>query len=166
VGLFYAFPKNEPDCMAYLLTKSIHLLFVMAWVASVFYLPRTLVNFAEATEAGEPDAVRARLLLMGRRLYKFGHMMFGFAFLAGLLLWQGFRVLPASFPNIAGGMGWLHAKLGLVAVLLAYFVYCGRCVKAAAAGAAIGSSKRWRLWNELPILLLFGIIFLVLAKPF
>ena len=63
-------------------------------------------------------------------------------------------------------MGWLHAKLALVFVLLAYFVYCGRCVKAAGRGAAIGSSKRWRLWNELPILLLFGIIFLVLAKPF
>ena len=152
--------------MAYLWTKSIHLLFVMAWVASLFYLPRTLVNLAESAEAGEPEAVRARLLLMGRRLYRFGHMMFGFAFLAGLLLWQGHRVLPQHFPNIAAGMGWLHAKLGLVAVLLAFFVWCGRHLKAIAAGAATGSSKRWRLWNELPILLLLGIIFLVLAKPF
>ena len=150
--------------MAYLLTKSIHLVFVMAWVASVFYLPRTLVNLAEATEAGEPEAVRVRLLLMGRRLYKFGHTMFGFAFLAGLFLWQGYRVFPQTFGPLGGG--WLHAKLGLVAILLAYFVYCGRWVKAAERGASIGSSKRWRLWNELPILLLFGIIYLVLAKPF
>ena len=150
--------------MAYLLTKSIHLLFVMAWVASVFYLPRTLVNLAEAAEMGEPEAVRARLLLMGSRLYKFGHMMFGFAFLAGLLLWQGYRVFPTYFGQIGGG--WLHAKLGLVAVLLAFFVYCGRVVKAAERGAPIGSSKRWRLWNELPIALLFGVIYLVLAKPF
>ena len=119
--------------MAYLWTKSIHLLFVMAWVASLFYLPRTLVNLAESAEAGEPDAVRTRLLLMGRRLYKFGHMMFGMAFLAGLLLWQGHRVLPQHFPNIAAGMGWLHAKLGLVAVLLAFFVWCGRHLKAIAA---------------------------------
>ena len=152
--------------MAYLWTKSIHLLFVMAWVASLFYLPRTLVNLAESAEAGEPEAVRTRLLLMGRRLYKFGHMMFGFAFLAGLLLWQGHQVLPQQFPNIAAGMGWLHAKLGLVAVLLTYFVWCGRHLKAIAAGAAAGSSNRWRLWNELPIVLLLGIIFLVLAKPF
>jgi protoporphyrinogen IX oxidase len=148
----------------YLWIKCIHLLFVMAWVASVFYLPRTLVNLAESAEAGEPEAVRARLLLMGRRLYKFGHMMFGFAFLAGLLMWQGFRVAPQHFGQIGGG--WLHAKLGLVAVLLAYFVWCGRHVKAIAAGAPAGTSKRWRLWNELPILLLFAIIFLVLAKPF
>ena len=58
--------------MAYLWTKSLHLLFVMAWVATVFYLPRILVNLAESAAAGEPDAVRARLLLMGRRLYGFG----------------------------------------------------------------------------------------------
>jgi putative membrane protein len=166
VGLFYAFPEKSPDFMAYLLTKSIHLLFVIAWVASVFYLPRTLVNLAEAAESNEPEAVRARLVLMGQRLYKFGHTMFGFAFLAGLLLWLGYRVFPQDFPNVVAGMGWLHAKLGLVAVLLAYFIWCGRHVKAIAAGASAGSSRKWRLWNELPIVLLFGIIFLVLAKPF
>lgn len=152
--------------MIYLWTKSIHLLFVMAWVATVFYLPRTLVNLAEAAEAGEGEAVRARLLLMGSRLYKFGHTMFGLAFLFGLLLWQGYRAWPQAFPNLASGLGWLHAKLGLVAVLLAFFIYCGRALKGIAAGAPTGSSNRWRLWNELPILLLLGIIFLVLAKPF
>jgi putative membrane protein len=152
--------------MAYLLTKSIHLLFVMAWMGSVFYLPRTLVNLAESAEAGEPEAVRARLLLMGRRLYKFGHMMFGFAFVFGLLLWQGHRAWPQTYPDVAAGMGWLHAKLGLVAVLLAFFVYCGRALKGVAAGAPAGSSKRWRLWNEMPIALVLAIIYLVLAKPF
>ncbi len=152
--------------MAYLWTKSIHLLFVMAWVAAVFYLPRTLVNLAEAAEAGEPDAARTRLLLMGSRLYKFGHVMLGFAVLTGLLLWLGYRVYPQHFPNLATGMGWLHAKLGLVAVLLAFYIYCGRALKGIAAGAPSGSSKRWRLWNELPIVLLLGIIYLVLAKPF
>jgi putative membrane protein len=139
---------------------------VMAWVAWVFFVPRSLVNLAEAGEAGEPEAVRARLLLMGTRLYKFGHTMFGLAFVAGVLLWQGFRMWPQYFPNIVAGMGWLHAKLALVAVMLAFFVYCGRVLKSVAKGAPVGSSKRWRLWNELPIALLFGIIFLVLAKPF
>jgi putative membrane protein len=152
--------------MAYLWTKSIHLLFVMAWVASVFYMPRVLVNLAEAAESGEPEAVRTRLLLMGRRLYTFGHMMFGFAFVFGLLLWQGYRIWPQTFPNLAAGMGWLHAKLGLVAVMLAFFVYCGRALKGVGAGGNPGSSKRWRLWNELPIVLLLAIIYLVLAKPF
>ena len=124
------------------------------------------LRFDAARSPSLPEAVRARLLLMGRRLYGFGHTMFGFALLAGMLLWQGYRVWPATFPNIVAGMGWLHAKLGLVAVLLAYFIWCGRHVKAIAKGAPAGSSRKWRLWNELPIALLFGIIFLALARPF
>ena len=62
--------------MAYLLTKTAHLVFVIAWMAGVFYLPRILVNIAEAGGAAD---VRARLLLMGRRLYRFGHVMFALA---------------------------------------------------------------------------------------
>ncbi|TAM26734.1 MAG: CopD family protein, partial [Rhodanobacter sp.] len=72
--------------MLYVWIKSFHVVFVIAWMATVFYLPRILVNLAEA---GEEPAVKARLLLMGRRLYKFGHNMFGIAFLFGLTLWQG-----------------------------------------------------------------------------
>jgi len=94
--------------MTYLLIKSLHLLFVIAWMATVFYLPRILVNMAEA--ANEP-AVQARLQLMGRRLYKFGHNMFGIAFLFGLVLWQGWRVFPQSLPNVASGTHWIDAKL-------------------------------------------------------
>ena len=86
--------------MTYLLIKSLHLLFVIAWMATVFYLPRILVNLAET--ANEP-AVQARLRLMGRRLYKFGHNMFGIAFLFGLTLWQGWRVFPQSLPNVTSG---------------------------------------------------------------
>jgi putative membrane protein len=152
--------------MVYLWTKSLHLLFVMAWVATVFYLPRLLVNVAESVEAGEPDAVRARLLLMGRRLYKFGHSMFGVAFAMGLLLWLGHHAWPASYPDVASGMGWLHAKLCLVLVLLAYFIWCGRRLKRVAAGGAPGASRSLRLWNELPVFVLLAIIYLVLAKPF
>jgi putative membrane protein len=152
--------------MAYLWTKSIHLLFVMAWVATVFYLPRLLVNLAEASAAGEPEATRTRLLLMGRRLYRFGHSMFGMAVLFGVLLWFGHRAWPATFPDVVAGRHWIDAKLTLVLVLLAYFILCGRRLKAIAAGAAPGSAGLWRLLNELPVLLLLGVIYLVLAKPF
>ncbi|NUS39858.1 MAG: CopD family protein [Lysobacter sp.] len=138
---------------AYLWTKTAHLVFVMAWMASVFYLPRILVNLAEAGEA--PD-VRARLLLMGRRLYRFGHVMFGFALVLGLALWLHF--------GIAGG--WLHAKLALVALMLAYFVVAGRWLKGAAAGRALPSARALRWFNELPLVLLVAIVYLVLAKPF
>ena len=149
--------------MTYLLIKTLHLLFVIAWMATVFYLPRILVNLAET--AGEP-AVQARLQLMGRRLYMFGHNMFGLAFIFGVLLWQGWRVFPQALPDVVGTMHWIDAKLTLVAILLAYFIVCGRLLKRAAAGRALPSSRALRWFNELPVLVLLGVIFLVLAKPF
>jgi protoporphyrinogen IX oxidase len=139
--------------MAYLWTKTAHLVFVMAWMSCVFYLPRILVNIAEA---GDVPEVRARLVLMGRRLYRFGHAMFGIALLLGLVLWLHF--------HIAGG--WLHAKLALVALLLVHFSLAGRWLKGVDAGHALPSSRALRWFNEVPVLLLVGVVFLVLAKPF
>ncbi|KAA0070094.1 CopD family protein [Rhodanobacter sp. T12-5] len=149
--------------MTYLLIKSLHLLFVIAWMATVFYLPRILVNLAET--ADEP-AVQTRLQLMGRRLYKFGHNMFGIAFLFGLALWQGWRVFPQSLPNVTAGMHWIDAKLTLVAVLLVYFVWAGRMLKRSSKGIALPSARTLRWLNELPVLLLLGVVYLVIAKPF
>lgn len=149
--------------MTYLLIKTLHLLFDIAWMAAVFYLPRILVNMAEA---GDQPVAQARLQLMGRRLYRFGHNMFGFAFVLGLVLWQGWRVFPGALPDVTGSLHWLDAKLLLVALLLAHFIYCGRLLKRAAAGGRLPTSRTLRWFNELPVLLLLGVIFLVLAKPF
>lgn len=138
---------------AYLWTKTAHVVFVMAWMGGVFYLPRILVNIAEA---GDEPAVRARLILMGRRLYRFGHIMFGLAVVLGLTLWLHFGMTG----------GWLHAKLVLVALLLAHYIVAGRWLKGAQAGRALPSSKALRWFNEAPVLLLVGVVYLVLAKPF
>ena len=144
--------------MAYLLTKTAHLVFVIAWMATVFYLPRILVNIAEAGggQSAEERAVRARLSLMGRRLYRFGHVMFGISVALGFVLWLHFGI----------GGGWMHAKLALVAVLLAYFIFAGRWLKGVDAGKPLPSSTTLRWFNELPVLVLFAIVYLVLAKPF
>jgi protoporphyrinogen IX oxidase len=149
--------------MTYLLIKSLHLLFVIAWMATVFYLPRILVNLSET--ANEPS-VQARLQLMGRRLYKFGHNMFGVAFVFGLTLWQGWRLFPQTLPNVTAGMHWIDAKLTLVVVLLAYFIWCGRLLKRCEKGAALPASRTLRWLNELPVLVLLVVIYLVIAKPF
>ena len=138
---------------AYFWPKTAHVVFVMAWMGGVFYLPRILVNLAEA---GNEPAVRARLVLMGRRLYRFGHIMFGLAFALGLVLWLHFKVSG----------GWLHAKLALVAVMLAYYIVAGRWLKGVDAGRALPSSRTLRWFNELPVLLLVAIVYLVIAKPF
>ena len=137
---------------AYLWTKTAHLLFVIAWMAAVFYLPRILVNLAEA---GSEPAVRARLVLMGRRLYRFGHTMFGLAFLLGLALWLHF--------GIAGS--WLHLKLVFVALLLVHYGVAGRWLKGVDKGRALPAAKTLRWFNELPVVLLVAVVYLVLAKP-
>ena len=148
---------------AYLWIKTAHLVFVIAWMASVFYLPRILVNLAEAGDAAE---VRARLLLMGRRLRRFGQVMFGLAFLLGMALWLGYRVLP-DFPTmVAPGSGWLHAKLVLVALLLGFSMVSGRWLEGVARGRALPSATTLRRFNEVPLVLLVAIVWLVLAKPF
>ena len=139
--------------MAYLLVKTAHLVFVIAWMATLFYLPRILVNLGEG---GAHPEVRARLVLMGQRLYSFGHSMFGMAAILGLVLWLYF--------GMAGG--WLHAKLTLVIVLFVYFVLMGRRLKKIAAGGALPNPAAMRWWNELPVVLLAAIVWLVLAKPF
>jgi protoporphyrinogen IX oxidase len=139
--------------MAYFWVKSLHLLFVVAWLAAVFYLPRILLNINES--AGQP-AVIERLAIMGKRLYRFGHMMFGIALLLGMVLWGHFKMYGA----------WLHVKLLLVGLLLAYFIATGLMLKRAAAGGKLMSNTKLRWYNELPILLALGAIYLVIAKPF
>ncbi|GAB3732084.1 CopD family protein [Luteimonas pelagia] len=138
---------------AYFWTKTAHLVFVMAWIAGGFYLPRILINLVEA---GDHPQVRDRLLLMGRRLYRFGHVMFGLAFVLGLVLWLHFGITGA----------WLHAKLALVALLLAHFIVAGRWLKGAAAGRTLPTTRTLRWFNEIPVLLLVGVVYLVLSKPF
>ncbi|WP_454831752.1 CopD family protein [Pseudoxanthomonas wuyuanensis] len=147
----------------YTWVKVFHLVFVIAWMATVFYLPRILVNLAETQGQTE---VQTRLLMMGRKLYRFGHNMFGLAIVLGLVLWLGYRVIPDFQTMVGPGTGWLHAKLALVAVLLAHFIIAGRWLKGAEKGRALPSSTALRWFNELPLFALIAVVWLVLAKPF
>ena len=147
----------------YLWTKLLHTLFVISWMATVFYLPRILVNIAEAQ--GHREVV-ARLVLMGQRLYRFGHVMLGFVFLFGLLLWFGRLIDPSLWPHVTYGRGWMHAKLLLVLAMVVHYVWAGRMVKAAARGGALKSATWLRWFNEVPAVLLLGVLVLVFIKPF
>lgn len=136
----------------YPVLKSAHLLFVMAWVAAVFYLPRLMINFAESP--GQTD-VQARLLLMAKRLYRFGHVMFAMALVFGI-----------GLVHFAGFGPWLHVKLLLVAVLFAYYIWSYKRLQNAQSGKPLPSPFALRVMNELPVFLLFFTIYLVIAKPF
>jgi putative membrane protein len=137
--------------MSYIWIKTLHILFVIAWMAAVFYLPRILVNIAEA---GDHAAVRERLQLMGRRLYGFGHIMFGIALLFGLILWMHFKI----------GGPWMHVKLTLVVLLMVFYIVSGRYLKKSMAGGALPGSTFFRWFNELALLLAIPIIYLAVAK--
>ena len=132
--------------------KAFHIIFVVSWFAGLFYLPRIFVNHAMATEPAEI----ARLKLMEFKLYRFVTPIAVLALGFGLWLWLGY--------GFSGG--WLHAKLFLVLVLIAYHYYCGVLVKQFAADQNTRSHVFYRWFNEVPVLVLMAVVILVTVKPF
>jgi putative membrane protein len=136
-----------------LYSKAIHLLFIISWMAGIFYPPRIFVHYAEGRSAGED--VR-RLQVMARKLYHFTSMMGVFAIASGLWLWLRFGF----------GGGWIHAKLTLVALLVAYHISLRVYTKRLQVDGRLPSATTLRWYNELPLLILVVILWLVVLKPF
>ncbi len=136
--------------------KSLHLLFVISWFAGLFYLPRIFVNLAYSTDA----TTTTRLLAMARKLYRFTTIIMLPALVFGLLLWLYYGV------GRGPGNGWLHAKLALVILVIGYHHACGSLLKKFENGRNKRSHVWYRWFNEVPVLLLFAIIVLVIVKPF
>ena len=136
----------------YLWIKALHIVFIASWFAGLFYLPRIYVNLAQESN----PAVVERLLGMARRLYRFTTILMVPALLLGLWLWLGF--------GIKGG--WLHAKLALVILVIGYHHACGSLLKKFERGVNTRSHTWFRVFNEVPVLLLLAIVILVVVKPF
>jgi putative membrane protein len=133
--------------------KALHISMVIAWFAGLFYLPRIFVNLA-MVEPGSPE--RDRLLLMAGKLFRFVTPIGVLAIVFGLWLWLGY-----GFTG-----GWLHAKLALVVLLVAYHLYCGRLLGQFRAGRNTHGHVWFRWFNEMPVLAMFAIVYLVVLKPF
>jgi putative membrane protein len=133
--------------------KSLHLIFVVSWFAGLFYLPRLFVYHAGVTDAVSNE----RLKLMERRLYR-GIMTpaMVLTLASGLWLWLGF-----GFRG-----GWIHAKVFLVVLLVAYHFWLRRMLGDFARDANTRSERFYRVVNELPTVLLIAIVILVVVKPF
>lgn len=138
--------------MSMLVIKALHIVFVVSWFAGLFYLPRLFVNHAMAEDA----ATRERLALMEYKLYRFMTPLGIIAVALGMWLWFGYGF----------GGGWLHAKTTLVLFLIAYHLYCGKLMRDFAAGRNTRSHVWFRVFNEIPVLLLVVVTFLVVLKPF
>ena len=132
--------------------KAFHIVFVASWFAGLFYLPRIFVNLAMETDA----TATARLLLMGRKLYRFTSILMVPALLLGVWMWLGY-----GFKG-----GWLHAKLALVVLAIGYHHACGSLLKKFEQGVNQRSHRWYRWFNEVPVVLLIAITVLVVVKPF
>ncbi len=157
---------------AYLWVKALHIVFVTCWFAGLFYLPRIFVNLALVAE---PDAARGpagatspatacaeyrRLLLMARKLYRFMTPLAIIALGLGLALWLYYGI------GLGPGNGWMHAKLAIVLLLVAYHLACGALLRAFEAGSNRRGHRWFRVFNEAPVLALFAAVILVVVKPF
>jgi putative membrane protein len=140
--------------MLYLVIKALHVVFVVAWFAGFFYLPRLFVYHADAKDPVSDQ----RFKVMERRLYA---MMTGSGALAAVF---GLTLLVLQPAWLAAG--WLQAKLGLVAGLVVYHIFCGRLLSRFRDGRNVRSARFYRMFNEVPGLFLLGIVFLVILKPF
>ena len=134
--------------------KAFHIVFMVTWFAGLFYLPRLFVYHAMAEDAVSKE----RFKVMERKLYR--GIMTPSAVLAiafGLWLWLGY--------GITGG--WLHAKVTLVALLVAFHVYLGKLVRDFAQDRNRHGHVYYRWLNEIPALpILVAVVFLVVLKPF
>lgn len=137
-----------------LVVKTLHLWMVISWFAGLFYLPRIYVNLAMVP--ADSVAERDRLLLMARKLYKFMTPLAVLAIGLGLWLWFGY--------GFSGG--WLHAKTVLVVGLVGYHHVCGRLLREFENGLNTRSHVWFRVFNEIPVLVLLAVLFLVVLKPF
>ena len=138
--------------MLFLSIKALHIILVTSWFAGLFYLPRLFVNHAMVTD----KATIERLELMEHKLYRFMTPLGILAVALGMWLWFGY--------GFSGG--WLHAKTTLVVLLIVYHLYCGRVMRAFAEGRNTRSHVWFRFFNEIPVLVLFVVVFLVMLKPF
>jgi putative membrane protein len=136
--------------------KAFHIIFIVTWFAGLFYLPRLFVYHAVTSDA---PGLR-RFEVMERRL--FGIMTLG----ATLAVVFGVAMVVAAPAYLL--MGWLRVKLVLVALLVVYHLWCGKLIvtlREAHHGESSHSQRWYRIFNEVPSLLLIAIVLLAVVKP-
>jgi protoporphyrinogen IX oxidase len=145
--------------MAYFWYKAFHIIGFVCWFAGLFYLPRLFVYHAEANERPEParSILQAQYTIMETRLYRIittPAMVLTLAMAIGII---------STEPDILK-QSWLHAKMALVACLLAYHHYCGRLIKKLAANECTFTGQQFRWFNEVPTVFFVLVVMLAIFK--
>jgi len=142
----------------FLWVKAFHIVFVASWFAALFYLPRIFVNLAMVPS--DSHAERERLLLMARKLLRFGNLLVLVALTLGLVMlahnWRGYLL----------GQGWMWGKLVLVVISLGFHHRCARLLDDFERLANRRSHRWFRVFNEMSVLLFAGAVVLVVVRPF
>lgn len=145
--------------MIYLYAKAIHIIFVVCWMAGLFYIVRLFVYHTEAKQKGEVEhqILHQQFTIMEKRLWwAITTPSMYLTVIAGLvMLYQ----VPALLT-----MGWMHVKLTFVLGLIFYHFSCQRILFRLRAGTSRWTSQHLRLWNEVATILLFAIVFVVVLK--
>lgn len=140
--------------MLTLIAKSLHIVAVISWFAMLFYLPRLFVYHA-MTE--EPEG-RERFKVMERKLYR----NIGTPAMLATLLFGAWTT--HFYWSYYSGSTWFWIKIALVVCLIGYHHMCGAYIKKFANDRPVPSHKFFRVFNEIPVLVLIAIVFLVVLK--
>ena len=143
----------------YLLFKSIHLIAVISWMAGLLYLPRIFVYHSEAVQNNKSEDLMETFKVMERRLlvYIMNPAMI-LSWIFGMLLIHTIGIDNFSFI-------WLQLKLLFVIILTIYHFFLFQCLRKFAENNNSFSAKFYRIINEIPTVLLIGIILVVVFKP-
>lgn len=136
--------------------KAWHLIGMVTWFAGLFYLPRLFVYHAMSDDQPSID----RFKIMERKLF-YGITTPGAIFTLVFGFWMLFDYAWAAF----GSHLWLHVKLALMGLLIVYHLYCGKLVADFKQDRNRHSHVWYRWFNEMPVLLLIGIVLLAVLKP-
>jgi len=134
--------------------KALHIIFMVTWFAGLFYLPRIFVYHAMIEDQAQRDTFK----IMERKLLIMTHIGGTLTLIFGISL-------LLKWPHYLS-MGWMQLKLVLVALLVAYHVYCVILVAHFRADKNTRSHRWYRLFNEIPVLFLFAIVCLAILRPF
>ena len=143
----------------YLLFKSIHLIAVISWMAGLLYLPRIFVYHSEAIQNNKSEDLMSTFKVMERRLFIYimnPAMIVSWIF--GILL-----IHTIGMENF--GSLWLQLKLFFVIILTIYHIFLLQCLRKFAENTNSFSPKFYRIINEIPTVLLIGVIFIIIFKP-
>ncbi len=132
--------------------KAFHIIFLVSWYAGLFYLPRLFVHHAMTEDA----ATRRRLEIMERKLFWFITPWAVLTVLLGIILATLYFDWSAA---------WLQVKTGLVLLLVAFHLWCGKLMRDFRATGNPHSHVWFRWFNEFPLLILVAAVLLVVFKP-